>query len=605
MKPYLAAVLILITIPLSAQTLGIKDEIIVTASALPEKVDDTPAAVSVITRKQIESIAALDLADVLRHAPGLTVIRSGSPGKATSIFTRGSNSNHTLVLWNGIEIVNPYFGGFDWGQFSTAGVEQVEIVRGPYSALYGSEAVAGVINVISAPARDSVRFEVQAGGRGLRNGSAFAAHRFGSILASGTVDSTHDDGFARNDFFLRAGAQGLVRWMAANTTALGLLARHSSFRLGVPTNLSADASALVASPLRRQKGWDSEVAIPIDQTLGRFSWNGVVAETRRSDTFTDPDDPFGFTDSRTDITTSRARVTSRTRTAIGTLVAGGEYERASVDDRSNFGTNLAGKRRTEKSLFVEDRLSRSFGSWSTEASAGARYDRFETFGSEVSPRIALALSSAGNKFRLAYGEAFRAPSLSELYSPFGGNRDLKPERTRNTEVGYDRLFRASRLSATAFRGDYRDLITNSGFTYANAGRARSTGLELSLQRDFSERLYTLVSYMYAETKQLQTGRALIRRPRHSGSLVAGMHQGAIDANAVVTFAGPRDDIQSVAPFGRIVAPGHAIAGLNVQYHAVRFVPFLKVENATGRHYEEVPGYPSPGRRVLAGLRFTM
>lgn len=605
MKSFLAAVLVVISVSASAQTQSVNDQIIVTASALPEKLDETPAAVSVITRKEIDALGARDLSDVLRHAPGLTVIRSGSSGKATSLFTRGSNSNHTLVLWNGIEIINPYFGGYDWGQFSTSGVEQVEVVRGPYSALYGSEAVAGVVNVITAPARDEMRVELLGGGRGLRDGRASLTHRSGSLLASGNFDSTHDDGFAPNDFFLRNAADGLLRWTASSQTALGLLARYSSFRLGVPTNLNGDASALVPSPNRKQKGFESEVAIPIDQTFGHVSWNAIVAQTRRGDTFTDPDDPFGFTDSRTDVSTSRARLTTRTQTSIGTFVAGGEYERASVDDRSNFGVTLSGKRRTEESLFIEDRLSRAFRSWSAEASAGARYDRFETFGSEVSPRVAVALSTGVNKFRAAYGEAFRAPSISELYSPFGGNPDLQAERTRNAELGYDRAFAASRLSITAFRGDYRDLITNSGFTYANVGRARSTGVESSFERDFSERAYSLVSYTYAQTKQLQTGRALIRRPRHSGSIVVGTHQGAVDANVDLTFSGRRDDIQPVAPFGRIEASGHAMLDLNVQYRAVRFTPFLKIENAMDRRYEEVPGYPSPRRRASAGVRFTM
>ncbi|HEX9160311.1 MAG TPA: TonB-dependent receptor plug domain-containing protein, partial [Thermoanaerobaculia bacterium] len=224
MKPFLSAVLLLvIALPLAAQPQRLTDQIIVTASDLPEKVDETPAAVSVITRKQIDAIDARDLADALRHVPGVTLVRTGSPGKTAALFTRGSNSNHTLVLWNGIEIINPAFGGYDWGQFSTAGVEQVEIVRGPYSALYGSEAVAGVINVISAPAGDEAQAEIEGGGRGLRSGRAFVARTFASLLASGSLDSTHDDGFAQNDFFTRTAGTGSLRWIATPATSVGLL----------------------------------------------------------------------------------------------------------------------------------------------------------------------------------------------------------------------------------------------------------------------------------------------------------------------------------------------------------------------------------------------
>ncbi|HEX9162880.1 MAG TPA: TonB-dependent receptor, partial [Thermoanaerobaculia bacterium] len=259
----------------------------------------------------------------------------------------------------------------------------------------------------------------------------------------------------------------------------------------------------------------------------------------------------------------------------------------------------------DESLFVEDRLHRAFGSWSAQASAGARYDRFDTFGSQISPRIAVALASGANRFRAAWGEAFRAPSINELYSPFGGNRDLQPERTRNAEAGFDRAFGASRFSATLFRADYRDLITNSGFVFANVGHARSRGAELSLERDFAARVYGLASYTFADTKQTETGRALLRRPRHSGSLVLGTHRGALDANADFTFLGRRADVQPVAPFGRTTAPPYATLDLNLQFHAGRSVPFLKIENATDRRYQEVAGYPSPRRRVIAGLRFTI
>ena len=170
MKPLVSLLLLFISTPLLAQTVKIADEIIVTASELPETVASTPAAVTVITRKDIDEHAARDVADVLREVPGLAISRSGSPGKATSLFTRGAASTQTLVLWNGIEINNPYFAGYDWGRFSAAGVEQIEVARGPFSALYGSEAMAGVVNILTTPKTSGLRAEVQSGGHGLRNG---------------------------------------------------------------------------------------------------------------------------------------------------------------------------------------------------------------------------------------------------------------------------------------------------------------------------------------------------------------------------------------------------------------------------------------------------
>ena len=146
--------------------------IVVTASSLPETVAATPASVTVITREDIDARAARDVADVLREVPGLVLARSGSPGKATSLFTRGAASTQTLVMWNGIVLNNPYFSGYDWGRFSTAGVEQIEVVRGPFSALYGSEAMAGVVNVLTTPRSSGIHGDFESGSHGLRNAHA-------------------------------------------------------------------------------------------------------------------------------------------------------------------------------------------------------------------------------------------------------------------------------------------------------------------------------------------------------------------------------------------------------------------------------------------------
>src|SRR5205085_2541364 len=209
-------------------TTRVQDQIVVTASALPETVESTPASVTVVTKDDIDKRAARDVADVLREVPGLTISRTGSPGRATSLFTRGAASTHTLVLWNGIEINNPYFAGYDWGRFSTAGVDQVEVVRGPFSALYGSDAVAGVVNVLTIPKSSGVRGDVEAGGHGLRNGAINGAYVGNGQLVSGSFERRNDDGFAPNDDFSQNSANLLWRWTSANHFSLGLTGRYTS-----------------------------------------------------------------------------------------------------------------------------------------------------------------------------------------------------------------------------------------------------------------------------------------------------------------------------------------------------------------------------------------
>lgn len=595
-----------LTFPISGQVAGpMAEEIVVTASALPETVEATPAAVSVLTREEIDRRAVRDVADALREVPGIQMSRTGSPGRATSLFTRGSNSNHTLVLWNGIEITNPYFSGYDWGRFSTAGVEQVEIVRGPYSALYGSDAVAGVVNVLTTSRRSGFRALLEGGQHGLRNGSATASYAGPAFHLSGSFEAREDDGFAPNDDFAQDSGSAAIRWNILSSLSVGLSARQTSYELGVPTNLNFFGDAIVPSLLRRQDGRERQIAIPIEQVLGRFSYDLTLAESRRSDDFEDPEDPYGLVSTSTESETRRARLTTRTETSFGTIVAGGEYEHAEVDDLTNFGPNFTGGERSEKSLFIEDRLTRALTADSRiEISAGVRWDHYETFGSELSPRVSAAWIRGDHKVRAGFGEAFRAPAIGELYFPFMGNAELEAERSRSFEVGYDH---GLGLALTLFRNDFEDLIVfdNATNRFGNVGAASSQGLELALQRDLTSSVHTAASYTFTDTEEEGADRPLVRRPRHSGSLHLGYRTGILHANLVAIYTGARADILPVFPFSRTTNESHTTFDANLQVPLGRFTPYVKVENLTDVKYEEVLGFPSASRRFVAGVRFGM
>jgi vitamin B12 transporter len=615
MKSVLSFLLFLVTAAgVSAQNVvdpaapppAVADEIVVTASAIPETVESTPAAVTVITREDFDRRAAHDIADVLREVPGLTLSRTGSAGKATSLFTRGASSTHTMVLWNGIEIDNPYFAGYDWGRFSTVGVEQVEVVRGPYSALYGSDAVAGVVNILTAPRKSGLRGNVEFGGRGLRNESLEGSWVTSALQAGASYEHRSDDGLDPNDDFGQNSANVFARWSVTRTFSIGLAGRHTAYDLGVPFNLNAAGDAIVPSPHRRQTGSERQVSIPIQQTLGRFGYEATLAESRRQDDFSDPDDPYGYVSGSTKSRTRRGRLVTRTTTGIGTIVVGGEYERAVVDDDTNFGPNLSNDRRTEQSFFIEDRISHELATGSRlELSLGARHDRFDTFGSQTSPRVAGALIIGSTKLRAAFGEGFRAPSVGELYFPFSGNRDLRAEHSRSGEIGFDYVNATfGTLSATLFRGRYRDLITfdNKTYAFANIGRATTQGVELGWQHQTAAGAYSSVSYTYLPTAEDGTGTRLARRPKNSGSLTVGARSGSLDSNVTLLHAGAREDVLPVFPFSAAPNKAYTTIDANVQWRFGRLVPYAKLENLTNRQYEEVLGYRSPGRRAIFGVR---
>ena len=525
------------------------------------------------------------------------------------MFTRGAASTQTLVLWNGIEINNPYFSGYDWGRFSTAGVDRIEIVRGPFSALYGSEAMAGVVNVFTTPRKSALHIDIQRGGEGLQNAMIDGAWVGATSLLSGTYEHRKDDGFDPNDDFSQNTASALAKWMPSQAFSVGIAARHTTYDEGIPFNTNADATALVPSLSRRQDGHETQVSIPIAFTLGRFVNELTFSDSRRRDDFEDPSDPF-ITASTTDSKTRRAHLTTRFATPIGTLVAGGEYERAVVNDVTNFGPNFEDARRTSRSFFIEDRYSHELGAASRlELSVGARYDKFDVFGSQTSPRAAIAIVAGNDKFRAAYGHGFRAPSLGELYYPFFGNPDLTAERSRSYEIGYDHTLGNDGLfSATYFNSRYKQLITFDPTTFVseNIGRVRSDGAELGLQQRTTANTYAAISYTYLRRNEDEaTHEPLLRRPKHSGSLVLGYRSGAIDTNIVVLRSGSRLDTQPIAPFGHVTNAGYTTVDVNLQYRSGKWVPYVKVENATDRKYEEVLGFRSPQRRAIVGLRVAL
>ncbi|PYQ30690.1 MAG: hypothetical protein DMF56_07745 [Acidobacteria bacterium] len=594
------------TIPVTPPQL--KTEIIVTASATPETVEDTPASASVITKEEIEKREARDVADVLREVPGVTISRTGSPGKTTSIFLRGGSSKQALVLWNGVEMNNAYHSAYNFGQLSTAGVERVEVVRGPFSALYGSDAVSGVVNVLTTPSHDETGVDIEAGERRLLNAAAHGAYTFDRWNVNAAVEHRTDDGFSPNDDYKSTSILGGATFAPHDHATIGVLARYSSYDLGIPRNVNAAGTAFVPTPNRREEGWESQIAIPIHFDAGRIAYSIRVNENHRKDNYADPDGAFGPEFAHTDAVTRVANASIRTKSAIGTITLGGEYETSNVDHTDNFGLDVDSRDRDSNALFIEDRVSIAApNGGSFEIAAGVRRDDYDTFGSEVSPRVAAAWVRNGHKIRVAYGEGFRAPAIGELYSPFFGFPDLHAEKSHSMEIGYDRYFQnGSFITASLFDSDYDDLIFYDVIAnhYANINSASSRGLELGASRTFGA-LTASLSYTYLDTEDDSSGGDLLRRPRHSGSLALGYDFDPFNAQLVVSHTGARLDITDLFPYGNVTNEAHTIADLTLRYATGALTPYVRVENLTDEHYDEVFGYPSAPRRFSAGVRYTV
>ncbi|MFA6957794.1 MAG: TonB-dependent receptor [Thermoanaerobaculia bacterium] len=582
------------------------ERLVVTASAIEEPLASVPASAEVITREQIDAHHASFVADVLREVPGLQISASGSPGKAASLFVRGANSTQTLVLLDGVEMNNPYFSGFNWGSFQTTGVEQVEIVRGPFSALYGSDAMAGVVNVRTDARWTGLRLNAAIGENGLLDGQLDGAWSSGGWRAGGALSHRDDDGFADNDDFSQDVASASAKW-ASDSISLGLSARLDRYDLGIPLNTNAAGDELVPSPNRRQDGHGFQLTLPFRHDLGGFSYEVTLSRGGREDNFEDPDDPYGFTFSETDSETARAHLVTTTRSRYGTFLAGGEFERAEVDDITTYGVNLADSKRDSKSLFAEWRSGLDTAAGRIELSAGVRGDDFDTFGRETSPRLSAALVRGRNKFRAAWGEGFRAPAIGELYFPFFGNENLDPERSTSWEVGWDVTIGRGAVTLTWFDNNFDNLIVfnNPTSRFENTGAATTSGLEAGLRAPLGHGFSANLSWTWLETEQRETGEALLRRPKNSGSAGLTWAASRVSTSLAVTYGGERDDLSPVFPYGRIVNEAYAVGELSAEWNLGAFRPYVVIENVWDEEYQEVAGFASPGRRALIGIRYSL
>jgi len=578
------------------------DEITVTATGSEEPTSDVPVDVTVIERDEIEDSGVDTLADILRRVPGLTVVRSGAEGAVTSLFTRGTESDHTLMVFDGVRLNSPYFGGFDWSQLPVAGLDRIEVARGPFSALWGGDAIGGVVNVVPRRADDGLDVELAAEGgqnawRRLSGTVSWSDDRF-DVLAT-TFDRDGDAGIANSDFstthvMVNAG------WSWSDGDRVAVLAQDLDAGAGIPF-----LDPLTPSPNRRQRSRQRLVAVPVAwRVTDRWDLRLTASHVDRELAFSDPDDPFGFTSSTTDAVTDELRVVSSHRVGAHRVGWGAEWRSDEVTDRSNFGPNLSGADQQVRSAWVQD-------SWSTgrlDLLVGVRWDDTVTWGSEVSPRLHLGVDlGSGVELRAGWGEAYRPPAVGELYFPFSGDPDLEPEVSRSWEVGLGWLPASgtSRWQLTAFDTRVDDLIEYdfARLAFANVTSATMRGVEASVEAVLDEGLRSMVAATWLDTSD-DEGLPLLRRPEWSGSwTVTGTVAPSWRGDLSIVWVGSRDDVDPTT-FERVRLDDHITVHVSVAVAVASGTELtVRVVNLLDRDYQEVAGYPAPGRRVMAGLRW--
>jgi vitamin B12 transporter len=578
------------------------DPMVVTATRTAVRESETLAAITVIGRADIERAQASDVAELLRFVAGVEIARAGGPGQLAAAFIRGGNSQHTLVLLDGVRL-NPTTQGAALQNLSPEMLDRIEIVRGPRSTLYGSDAMGGVVQL----------FTRRPAGRALTLETRYGSYETGALAAGGAI----------------AGDRGSVSAHATQLDSRGFVPHADSARTRAHRNATLEARG----DLRLEA-----------VTLGASAWN---AQGRTG--YLEDDDPFCFpctydapaaldfhnralaTEARWAPRTGLEAVLSLERTLDENRVVEGAFagshtrnERTAArwlgtrdGDGSRATLSLEGAReRTRAGGVAEDR-DVGTGALSVELwrgrhralLAGSVLDH-DAFGSERLWNAEYGYEAGATRWSLGAGTGFRAPNVIERFFPGFGNPDLAPERARSYEAGVRRRVGRAQLELRAFRTDYDDLVQFDPTTFlaGNVGRARNEGLELGARWPLGTSTSLRLGGVLQDPRECAPGcggAPLVRRARRSVTLQLVTQWRGVEYGLDALGVGPRADFDS-GDFSRTQLPGYALLNATAGAAVARnWSVNARLENLLDQRYETIEGYRQPGRSATLTLRWAL
>lgn len=583
----------------------VEDEIVVSAGLTEIARKRVGSSITVIDREEIERKNKSTVLELLRTVPGLEVSQSGGPGKVTSVFIRGGNSSHTLVAVDGVRVNGNTSGAFDFSDLTADNLERIEIVRGPQGLIFGSEAVAGAINIITRRGDGPVKGWIRGAGgsdgysqfsAGVRGGDDRLHYSVSAARLStdGVSAAEEDNGNTEDDPWRNLAVSGRLGGEVWGDGSLELTLRYTAgktdvdgftFGIGPTDDLNAEQERdMFTGSLSLRK--------PVTD---RWTQTVTLAHHRDDLESIDPDNPFG----NFQILSETAELSTQADFDLGrgdTLSVGYKVEDREAENPGSFAESV-----TLRSVFVE-------GLWSlgeaVDLSLGARNDDHSIFGDETTYRLALA-ARLGDRSRLhgSFGTGFKAPTFNDLYFPGFGNLDLRPETSQGFDLGWELSFAGGRavVDATYFDTAFEDLILfsfPSGFI--NVAEAESSGVELTFDWQAGDHLLVQASHTYNETEDLATGKPLARRPEQRTTL-------GLSFDWLQRWTG---NASVIAVADRIDADGSEMddyerVDLSVEYRLNdRFRPFARVENLFDEDYSEIPGFTTPGITWIAGAHLS-
>ncbi|MBS0317148.1 MAG: TonB-dependent receptor [Proteobacteria bacterium] len=591
-----------------AQSVPMLSPVVVTASGTEQKLQDALPATTVITQDEIARAHASDLPTLLDTVAGVQLAQAGGIGSPTSAFLRGGNSNDTLVLIDGVPVNNLTAGTASLEHIALADIDHIEIVRGNVSAIYGSAALGGVIQIFTreAGAKPQISLSGQVGSYGLKQTDASGSVR----LASGTslaasAETLNYKGFPAINASEVPGALSVDD--GTTRRALGFSVRQD---LG-----SGNSVGLRLRDSRGTVQYDPEFSPDTQTFMTRFALSGAVLDglfqlrpnlkltaalTHSTDKWDDTADHAGYFNSTSD----GANAGLQWEFAPQQRLTGGvETTHQSLDSDTLYTTTG----RTQNSLRL-GYLGKFGDRAQHQLQINLRSDHYSDFGNANTGYLGYAYWLNDNwRVKASYSTGFNAPTFNQLYYPGFSNPNLQPEQLKSGELGLEWAADGQQFRAVLFRNDYTDLIAlNSFYVPYNIGRARIDGVEFSYQGRFgATRLHADLTLQ--DPKNLATGDQLVRRARTLAHLGASHDIGAWTVGGELRYASSSPDTAfnlntfAVTP---ATIPAYTVAVLTADYRInPEWTAFARLDNLFNSRYETVYGYNQPGRGIYVGLRW--